>query len=365
MTRRLLLLNGLAILAVVCNHAAGWGLTALRYWLGNPATPVLAAGHWADGVRYYGLTAVKCLTTFAIPAFLFVSGFFVAYMARGSRSAVSWKAVWGRLKFLLVPYLLWSIVIFIGDALEGHVYGPIDYLSRLLTGSAHPVYFYIPVICQFYLLSPLIVSQAQTSPRKVLIVAAVLQAVALSLHYLLLARPQLAGLEKVVELLSPTYGIFFCLGVVAGLYLTPFKMWLSKVKVQLLAAVLVLGALVLIESEVVFRLTGVRQGGSPATLSNSLYTLAFVLCFAAFDEVRLPFSAALNRLGAASFGIYLLHPKVLELIARAVHKLIPWALTYQVLFQPLLVGIAIGASLLFMYLVSRSALRKSYRYLFG
>ena len=76
----------------------------------------------------------------------------------GVASAASpWKGVLARLKVLLIPYLIWSTVIFIGDALQGDIYRPAEYLWRLLTVGAVGPYFYIPLLCYCTLLAPLIV----------------------------------------------------------------------------------------------------------------------------------------------------------------------------------------------------------------
>jgi len=359
MIQRLFLFNGLAIVCVVCNHAAGWGLMALADWADRSGYGLVSASY------YSVLLAVKCLTSFSVPAFLFVSGFFVAYAARGSQATWNWKMVRVRLKNILVPYLIWSIVVFAIDALQGITYTPAGYVVRLVLGGAHPAYFYIPLICQFYLLSPLVAPVARTHPGKLLLVAALLQLGALCLRYPVLFGVEIPGWLPLTELSFPMYALFFALGLVLGFHLQPFKQWLDRAKWGLLVALIVLAALALLESEVVYQLTGFRRGGGPGTFSTNLYSIAAVLCFLAFSQVTIPFSKQIYRLGSATFGIYLLHPKVLEFVARAIQAFAPWMLAYQVLFQPVLVISGVGLPLLFMTVVARSPARKAYRYLFG
>jgi len=365
MIRRLYLLNGLAILAVVCNHAAGWGFMGMFYWA-DRYRPVTVPNYDEIGtLSYYALLAIKCLTSASVPAFLFVSGFFVAYLARGSQSALNWKTVRVRLKNILVPYLIWSIVVLVIDALQGVTYTPAGYVVRLVLGGAHPAYFYIPLICQFYLLSPLVAPIARTRAAMLLVASALLQLGALSLGYLVLFGVKIPALQAAMELLFPMYAVFFSLGIVAGFHLGQLKQWLVRARWGLLAAVIVLGALAMIESEVVYHATGIRRGGGPGTFSTSLYSVAFILCFLAFYQVSIPFSKKIYGLGSASFGIYLLHPKVLEFAARATKKFAPWILAYQILFQPVLITLAVGAPLLFMTVVAKTPMRRFYRYLFG
>ena len=132
MTKRLLLLNGLAIMAVVCNHASHWGFISLSWCLGQ----TVAAGDNTQigALTYYGLVAIGKLAVFSVPAFLVVSGFFVAYAARGSQSALGWKMVTTRVTSLAVHYIIWSVVIFVTDAFQGIRLPPDKYLLRLAYG---------------------------------------------------------------------------------------------------------------------------------------------------------------------------------------------------------------------------------------
>jgi peptidoglycan/LPS O-acetylase OafA/YrhL len=80
---------------------------------------------------------------------------------------------------------------------------------------------------------------------------------------------------------------------------------------------------------------------------------------------RMPTSRSLDVLGARSFGIYLIHAPVLELLSRASYHLAPVLLAHQILLIVLLVGAGIGVPVLLMNLVSRSPARPYYNYLFG
>ncbi len=151
MYRRLLLLNGLAILGVVVSHAAGWGQIALLdlNWT-NRYLPATVTGEAHIGsFTYYVLLIVRQLLVFSVPAFLVVSGFFIAFAARGSQVGLSWKVVRARLYSLLIPYLIWSVLIFIGDALTHQVYTPGEYVMRLLLWGATGPLYYVPMLCEF------------------------------------------------------------------------------------------------------------------------------------------------------------------------------------------------------------------------
>ena len=369
MSRRLFLLNGLAILAVVCNHAAGWGFTAMFWWT-HQYRPVSSPNFdQLSTLPYYALLVVKQLTVFSVPAFLFVSGFFVAYAARGSQSTLNWKMVRVRITNLLVPYVIWSLVIFSGDFLQGITYAPAEYLKRVAFGGATSAYFYVPLLFQFYLLSPLVVPIAKARARLLLFVSALVQLGVISLRYLDLFGADIPGLIQMRRMtpswLFVKWAFFFAFGVVSSFHLQQLKQWLARVKWGLLVAVVVLGSLAILETEVIYRSTGEDWRGNPLTISASLFAVTFILCFLAFDKVSIPFSKTIYQLGNKTYGIYLLHPKALELVARVTYHIAPWILGHQFLFQPLLIIFGMGGPLLFMTAVARSPARRSYRYLFG
>ena len=148
-------------------------------------------------------------------------------------------------------------------------------------------------------------------------------------------------------------------------HLQRLKGWLARYKWVLLAATVVLGLMAIIEPEAVYRSTGQDWRGGSNTISGSLYAVVFVLCFLAFHQVPMPFSGLLHQLGRRSYGIYLLHPKVLEFVARVIRQVLPWMLAHQTLYQPVLVALAVGGPLLLMDAVAKSPARRFYRYLFG
>ena len=378
MTRRLLLLNGLAILAVVCNHAAHTAPLAMFWWTFrySPGTAVPNYDQFGT-VTYYVLIAIMKLTLFAVPSFLFVSGFFVSFVSRGHQAKLSWKWVWVRIVGLLVPYLIWSIATFFINWLQscldncavnslGH------YIIVLLTGRAQDAYWYVVLICQFYLLSPLLVALAKTRLRLLLLIAVLAQVSGLIVVYLglFVNLPDIAYVVFYGRLF-PRDLIYFVFGIVAGFHLTVLQRWLARYRRFLLVVLVISAILSLIEAELIYRILG---GGYDylkhvsvgyLTVPMTLYIFMFILCFLAFDSVKYPFSKSLYELGPKSYGIYLLHPIVLQITSKIFYHLAPWLLRYQILYQPALITISLGIPLLLMTLVAKSRMRGIYRYLFG
>ena len=300
MTRRVFLLMGLAILAVVLSHAAGWGQIAMFLWT-DRYRPVEVPNYDQLGtLPYYVLLLIRQLTVWSVPAFLFASGFFVAYAARGSQSALGWKMVKVRISNLLIPYFLWSVMCFVGDWLDGVTYVPVEYLEHLVLGRAVGPYFYVPLLCQFYLLSPLIAPVARIRRGLLLLLSALVQLGALSLQYLILFGSVIPGLylAGVSSAWLPIWWAFyFASGIVCGFHMEQFKGWLAQHRRGILVAVIVLGLLAILEPEVIYRTTGREWRFVPLTITTSLYSLSFVLCFLAFDKVTIPFSDVVHQIG--------------------------------------------------------------------
>ena len=53
----------------------------------------------------------------------------------------------------------------------------------------------------------------------------------------------------------------------------------------------------------------------PLVTQPDFYALTFILCFLAFEDLPASVSKTLHYLGGRSYGIYLLHPVVLMLVA--------------------------------------------------
>ncbi|MBE7474472.1 MAG: hypothetical protein DPW09_18505 [Anaerolineae bacterium] len=371
MMRRLFLLNGLAILAVVSNHGAYWGLTAL-FWWADRYRPVTDLPNFDQmgSLSYYALITVIKLAEFSVPSFLFVSGFFLAYASRGNQSTLNWKMMEARIVNLLIPYFIWSILIILSEWLESCLHGcktePVTvYLTKLVLGQTTPAYYYIPLICQFYLLAPSLVRFAKTHWKLALIVTAIIQLTAKIFLYL-----RFFGMETPVTgfITAPQLFVnaifYITLGVVVGFHFSEFKQWLIRIKWGSLVAVVTFGVLSIVEGEILYRLD-LNRSGYAVLITTTLYAVSFILCFLAFENITIPFSKMFSELGNKSYGIYLLHPKSLEFGARVVYHLAPGLLPYQIIFQPVVILSGVGLPILLMSLVAKSPLRGAYRYLFG
>ena len=166
--------------------------------------------------------------------------------------------------------------------------------------------------------------------------------------------------------MSAWWAFYFPFGAVCGFHSRRISRWLVRVRWGVFAATVTLGVLTILESEVLNRLTqDVNWGVGSSKLSTSLYAVVFILFFLALDRGRVPFARAIEPIGARSYGIYLIHPKVLEFASRLIYHVVPWLLAQQVLLQPVLIALAVGFPLLLMAGIRKSPAKRFYRSAFG
>lgn len=369
MLKRVSLLSGFAILAVVCSHASEWGDIAMWWWA-DRWRPVSVPNYDMDAsLPYYMLVAERKLAHFSVPAFMFFSAFFLSYAASGKTSGVNWRTVKARVQALLVPYLIWYAVSYAKGLLEGSSYPLWQLPTRLLLGWPAGAFWYLPVICFFYLLSPFLVPLALEKPRALIIVAGVVHFALIAYEYVRVGEALKGITLPVWESLVPRHfllALFFVLGLVVGIHRKEFALRLAGHAWHLCFVAVAMGLLAVCESELIWRsIEDWDWSTSNATLPTTLYALAVILLFLSVQELPKSMSAVLQDLGSEVLGIYFLHGFLLELTARATQKYAPGILGFPMLFQVVLVSAGVAGSMLIMKAARRPPVRRYYRYLFG
>ena len=360
MARRLLLLNGLAVLGVAFHHASGYGFRAMFFWTDRYLPVEVPNYDQAGSFFFYVIVLMQQIDAFTLPAFLFVSGFFIAFATGGGQSPLKWEAVTARVKNLLVPFIIWTILFFL-------------ILVRRLPANLDEMldrYYYVILLMQFYLLSPFIVPLAKSRWKLLIGIVGVIEVVRYGVRYLDVLGADIPGLNLMITMtpkwLIPTLFFWFTFGVIAGCHRQPLAQWLGRMKWWLLATMIGLVGLMMLEYVVITLLTaqpwlGPYFGG----MSRVVYPLIFILSFLAFDKLTLPFSKNLSQLGTKSLGIYLAHGPVMYVAAVVMYRQLPWVLEHQILYQGVLIVVGLGIPLVLMAAISNSRARGAYRYIFG
>ncbi len=369
MVKRLLILNGIAILGAVLYHTTGWGFTAMFWWTDQYLPVQVPDFTQLGGAGYYFLRFIEQLVIFSIPAFLFVSGYFVAVAAGRSQKTIGWNIVRSRILTLVIPFVLWSVLILIAQILQGERYTPISFITTIILGRTGAPFYFVPVLVQLYLIAPFLVPLARQHWKLLLVVTFIIQSAVVTMRYALILPIDVPWLNPMLFLtrsfLLFGFVFWFCLGIVTGLHLDKIKPFLYQVRWVLLVGVVVFFVLGMVEWEILLRASGQEWIAARETIIDNFYAITFLGAFIAFDRSKIPQSGQLSQLGARSFGVYLVHSPVLEYSARLIYHFSPWLLASQFLLQPVLFALGLGIPLLLMAIVNRSPARKYYGYLFG
>lgn len=372
MVRKLLYLNGVAILGVILFHSAGTGFLAMFAWSHQYLPSTIPATSQVGSFSYYLLRFFEQIAVFAVPAFLFVSGYFVSVQA-GRSGNIRWPAIFGRIRSLLIPYLIWSIVVIALHTLEDILKGAPLQLNRLpqmlLTGSTNEVLYFVPLLIQFYLLAPLFVWAARRNWKALLVIVTILQLLVQASQY-----PYFLGIEtswaQILNELIPKWFFlarifWFPLGIITGFHADAVGRWLDQKKGWLLGLAIFLIPICILEWELMYRISGYDFLPHRETFLDSIYTLALIFGLLGLQIKKMPYFSQTSYLGAKSYGIYLTHAIFIEYFARIIYSVAPGLLGYQLILQPLLILIGLGGPLLLMLVVDKLPVRRAYGYLYG
>ena len=369
MAKRLLILNGLAISGVVLNHASSWVFIAMFWWTDQYLSVTVPNFDQMGSFQYYFLRLIEQLVAFSVPSFLFVSGFFIAFVAGKSPIAERWKIARMRIITLFIPYLIWSLLIIASELVLGENLTPLDILKMLVFGKASEPYYFVPLLIQLYLLSPCILSLAKKQWKLLIISAFLIQIFIQGIRYLELIGVESPAVDLFIQLtpswLFVTKMFWFIFGVVIYLHLHQFVSGLDRFKVYLLGSWVALLFLGIFEWEALLRLSGKEWIPYYDTSLDTLYACSFILCYLAYSNISIPFAKDIGKVGGKSYGIYLIHSIFILYTARLIYHLAPGLLAYPLILFAILTVIGLGMPLLLMMITERTPLRRWYSYLYG
>jgi surface polysaccharide O-acyltransferase-like enzyme len=344
---------------VPLHHASAYGLQAMYLWTDRYRPVTVPNFDMIGTLPYYITIGIRQLDSFAVPAFFFISGFYISFLGRSKDSKYSLSMVLPRVKVLLIPFILWTIIR----------YGLIRRFPASLDEVLSP-YFFIPMLIQFYFLSPFLLSTAKKNWKLLLISTALLHVFIVGIRYPQLFGYEILGEEFTLDIfprwLFLAQPFWFPLGIVVGLYIERIKGPLNRYKWVLLAAVIALGALSVAEYLYFDWLNGEEWiGPTFGGLSRSLYIFALIIAFLAFDNTLFPLSKEIAFVGSRSLGIYLANIPAIYIVAVLMYYLTPSLLGNQLIYQSTLFIVGLAGPLLLMEIFRRTPFRTGYRFLFG
>ncbi|MEW6502856.1 MAG: acyltransferase family protein [Chloroflexota bacterium] len=368
MSKRFLLLNGLAIINVVLNHSIGWTYVAMFWWvhrytnLSSPDFSQLYSG------AYFFLRVLEQWVIPSIPAFLMVSGYFASFSA-GKKKLLGWNFVITRVKYLAIPYFLWSTLMIIFNVFQNTNYTATQLVRMYLTGQAAEAYYFVPLLISLYLLSPVLIRLANWNWKFFLGITALIQVLTKLADYPVIMGENLP-LAPFFSFINSGWlfiGHFFwfSFGMIIGIRQSDIKETFRKVRWHLLIISLVFFVAGIIEWEWLLLQSGKTWIGPHETLVDNIYSFTILSAFLGFWSAHFPFSKKMEELGPKSFGVFLANSLFLIIAARGIYHFIPQLLAFPLIFLMILVIIGLSTPLILMKITRSSFLKPIYTYLFG
>ncbi|MHC4748936.1 MAG: acyltransferase [Planctomycetota bacterium] len=311
--------RGIAIVAVVATHSIPW-----------------------EFHRDYVVLLYRQVLNFAVPAFLFISGYWLS--KKPIRSWEDYKNfLHKRFSRFLVPYLFWSFVYLGYEAAKTHDVNIVQILFKLLTGEAsfpcNHLYFII-VIAQLYVLTPLL-TYYNRKPYGFISVL-MFNVVGLFVLYFFRLYGHWSCYEQHCLIHCPFYSwiISYQIGLLIGS--SDNKEFIPRnIHNFILPAIFV--SLAVSELEAItlsLKYDDWQAAACALKYSSFIYSTCIIFGFLVLRERFKNWPRFLVILGNYSFGIYLIHVLILRGVVKVMRK-IDTLYSYQALYEFMVVLITL------------------------
>ncbi|MEW6174027.1 MAG: acyltransferase [Candidatus Auribacterota bacterium] len=324
--RELDVLRGLAILAVILQHALG-------VYIRKPDI------QFADSVM---LGILFNFTKFAVPSFVFLTGTTLFYNHYDKLHYGQF--IKKRASEIILPYISWSVVysIYYNGAALFHLAGLKQAARNIALGDAAYHLWYVVMIFQFYLLFPVLLGMFKQVHKRITTRLRFLSLLlSLACFYTLLMwlssswipghHPSFESgvLHKLLALRDRSFLFYFFYFILGGIASVAMPAWRRFVARSLSINGMIFITLFLWVGYELMK--GASGGHVDLNYSTSLkpsmffYTVSEILLLyglsAAIVENRLALLSLIEFVGKLSFGTYLAHPLVLTYVVRGLARL--------------------------------------------
>ena len=299
--------RGIAIIAVVAIHAIPW-----EYY------------------RDYVVLSYRQVLNFAVPSFLFISGYWLS--KKSIRSIGDYKSfLQKRLSRILIPYIFWSVVFLLYENNKTHNVSVTQILSTLLAGTASFHCYFVVVIAQLYMLTPLL-NYVNRKPYGFISVL-IFNIVSLFVLYLLSLGDLWFVDDPYYLIHSPflLWIIFYQMGLLIGSSGSEGFIPRNMHKFILPAVLVALVVSVLEVITILSKYDNWHRAICAIKYSSFIYSTCIIFGFLALRERLKKWPRFLVVLGNYSFGIYLIHVIILRGVVRIMPK-VDTIYSFQVLY---------------------------------
>jgi surface polysaccharide O-acyltransferase-like enzyme len=304
-------LRTLAIVGVVCIHATSPLINA-------------AAGDPFHDRLFWSLVALNQAARFSVPAFFFLAGLLASVKARrwSAGTPGGAHAIGARLRRLLLPYVAWSLILWVVPSLLSRGAMPREAVARLLLGQTFTGGYFLIALAQLALVAPWLCRLAAARPRLFGGAAAGLLAATLCAEQIAASGGETGWAIIITRGFSAAlstglvWAPFFMAGILGGLDPAGLRERLVRRAGWLVVLAAIALPLSVLEFRMVLEVTG--SAGLAATfLKPSSIAVAIAFSGLALVVPAGPLAARVVRsLAPASFAIYLVHGGVIQAMTR-------------------------------------------------
>lgn len=320
--------------------------------------------YMADGGGWVSSGAALALLHFTRESFMALTGFVLTLALFGKSNR--WFQVWGkRYKLVLFPYLIWSAayILLLKGGFQGWGAFLATYGRDLLTGGAWFHLYYLLITMQFYLVLPLFLALmrvAKKHPWWVLAAALVFQTALMAYDQYWRGVLWIPFVDKYVNDEFWTYTAYFVMGGVAAVHWSRVRAWLeAHLKTVVLGSVV--AAAVMLAEFFIQTYAGHNMLLADAVIQPAMVpwaALVIVLLAAVgvrYERIR---HISPNRWGIVkliadlSFGIYLIHPMLLQYFTNVLAQLGWYAPSFWL--DGITVALLVSASVAAMLIIGQT-----------
>ncbi|WP_165279904.1 acyltransferase [Paenibacillus protaetiae] len=258
--------------------------------------------------------AANQLSMFAVPVFLMMNGLVLFYRYHDDWSLKQAAAFYKkRIQFILVPYLLWSVLYYAGNQLIATHQVHVDagkFWEMLVWGKSGYHLYFMVIVIQFYVVFPILMTLVRLlklNGLAVLALGLIVQGVFYFIHHWVKPIDHFSAL-------MPNYSLVFCTGAAIGMHYEWFAACWRQVwwTMGLGAAIGFMYILMLLSAE-----EGAHYWPPAYVILYNVYAVVMgvsliwsgkIVCERLSGAVR-----AVLEFGAISFGVYLIHPMLLTI----------------------------------------------------
>ena len=308
---RIQVIRGLAILAVVMIHN----------------TPAGVAQVWC-----------RPFINYSVGMFLFLSGML--------SSAERWQSK-KRIKKVIIPYIIWTLVYVIMNNVNNPVNIPTSFVKNLLTAGAAATLYYVFVYCELTLLIPSIDKLARSRYKWIGFIISPLEIIVMRLLPFVTGYEMNKYVKIIMKLSCLGWFIYYYIGYLLGNGLLRIKLPISKIILMWVISII----LQIAEGFWYFSM-GAENYGTQLKLSAILTgVLVAFLGYRYLNNKTAPTPALLHTLGDYSFGIFFVHLAIMNVLEHLPYynQIVVYPLNALIVTSASLICVIIGKKLIGKY----------------